>query len=256
MNATNYAVRRTSTGELRVCEGPEEVASAAADLFANLCAEAIGARERFRVALSGGSTPKRTYQLLGQPQRARRTEWQKVDIFWGDERNVSADDPQSNYRMTREALLDHVPVPPRNVHRVRTEVDSPDAAAREYENEIRNSFGVNAGFPRFDLVLLGLGTNGHIASLFPYSPALNETARLVVADFVDEAKMWRITMTVPLLNSARTIAFLIAGEEKAQVLSEVLSGGKDVHRLPAQLIQPREGSLLWIVDRPAARLVL
>jgi 6-phosphogluconolactonase len=158
--------------------------------------------------------------------------------------------------MTREALLRHVPLPPPNVHRVRTEVESPEAAAIAYGDEIRHSFRLNTGLPRFDLAFLGLGTNGHTASLFPYSPVLNETTRLVAADFVEEVKMWRITMTAPLLNTARTIAFLIAGADKAQVLFEVMSGGKDVQRLPAQLIQPGEGNLLWIVDRPAARLIL
>lgn len=256
MNATNNAVRRVSTGELRICEGPEEVALAAADLFVTLSAEAIAKRGRFRVALSGGSTPKRTYQLLAEPERASRIEWDKVDIFWGDERNVSADDPQSNYRMTREALLDRVPVPQPNVHRLRTELPSPEDAARAYEQEIRETFGIAKQFVNFDLVYLGLGTNGHTASLFPYSPVLSEANRLVVADFVEEVKMWRITMTAPLINAAHTIAFLIAGADKAQVVFEVLSGGKDVQRLPAQLIHPRDGNLLWIVDRPAAKLVL
>ncbi len=256
MNATNNAARRVSTGELRLCENSEEVAVAAADLFIELCAQAIAGRGRFRVALSGGSTPKHSYELLAGQARSSRVDWQKTDIFWGDERNVSADDPQSNYRMTREALLDHVPVPPTNVHRVRTETESPSAAAEAYADEIRSVFGIKTGVPSFDLVLLGLGTNGHTASLFPYSPALNEHERLVAADFVEEVKMWRITMTAPLINAAHTIAFLVSGADKAQVLSEVLSGPKDVQRLPAQLIEPRKGNLLWVVDRPAARLIL
>lgn len=256
MTAINNAARKVSTGELRLCENSEEVAMAAADLFIERCARAIAGHGRFRVALSGGSTPKHTYELLAGPALSSRVDWQRTDIFWGDERNVSGDDPQSNYRMTREALLDHVPVPPPNVHRVRTETESPSAAAKAYEDEIRGVFGISTGFPSFDLVLLGLGANGHTASLFPYSPALNEDERLVVADFVEEVKMWRITMTVPLINAAQTIAFLISGADKAQVLSEVLAGPKDRQRLPAQLIEPGKGNLLWIVDRPAARLIV
>jgi 6-phosphogluconolactonase len=251
--AANNAARQTTSHEFRVCANAEEVASAAADLFIDLSAAAIRERGRFRVALSGGSTPKRTYQLLAE--RGSKVDWEHVDLFWGDERYVPADDPQSNFRMTSEALLHHVPIPPIGVHRIRTEVDSPEAAAQDYEREIGNNFRATGAEPRFDLAFLGLGTNGHTASLFPNSGVLHEKTRLVVADFVDEVKMWRITMTAPLLNAARTIAFLVAGQDKAEVVHEVAFGPKDIDRLPAQLIQPTGGKLLWILDESAARLV-
>lgn len=251
--AANHTARQTTGHEFRICKDAEEVASAAADLFIDISAAAIREHGKFRVALSGGSTPKRTYQLLAE--RNAKVDWSNVDLFWGDERCVRADDPQSNFRMTSEALLRHVPVPPGNVHRVRTELDSPEAAAQEYEREIFDTFRATADTPRFDLALLGLGTNGHTASLFPNSRVLHENHRMVVADYVEEVSMWRITMTVPLLNAARTIAFLIAGQEKAEVVSEVVYGAKDVERLPAQLIQPTNGKLVWILDESAARLV-
>ncbi len=238
-------------GELRVYGDAEQLARAAAELFVALAVESIEARRRFRVALSGGNTPRRVYQLLSAAQFSRRIDWNQVDVFWGDERYVPADDRESNYRMAFEALLRHVPVPPANVHRVPTEISPPSAAAAAYEEQIRRSF-TESSLPRFDLVYLGLGTNGHTASLFPHSSALREQSRLVLADFVAEVNGWRITMSAPLLNRARTVAFLVQGEEKAQVLRDVLHGPRDFERLPAQLIVP-EGRLLWMVDQAAAR---
>jgi 6-phosphogluconolactonase len=241
-------------GEVQVYADPEAVAQAAAELFVELCEQALRERARFRVALSGGSTPKRTFQLLANQELARRVDWNHVDLFWGDERYVSRDDPASNYRMTAEALLRHVPIPVGNIHPVPTEIAPPEAAAAAYDSEIRNSLGDAESVPRFDLVYLGLGTNGHTASLFPHSPALKESTRLVVSDFVQEVNMWRLTMTAPLLNRGRTVAFLIAGQEKAQVLKDVMLGPRDPERLPAQLISP-EGKLLWLVDNQAAALL-
>ncbi len=254
MESVNKPVRQKMNGELRVCANGEDVAHAAADLFISSYSAAVADHGRFRVALSGGSTPWRAYELLAAPERRSQVNWEQVDVFWGDERYVPADDPVSNYRKTREALLERVPLPPSNVHRVRTEMSPPEAAAA-YEDAIRKSFGRTAGIPMFDLVFLGLGTNGHTASLFPGSPLLRETTRLVAADFVAEVNMWRITMTAPLLNAARTIAFLLAGPDKAQVFRDVLCGPRDIERLPAQLIAPANGTLLWIVDQPAAALV-
>ncbi len=249
------AVRQNVGGELRLCADAEDVARTAADLFVELCAAAIAERGRFRVALSGGSTPWRAYELLAAPGRSSRIDWQRVDVFWGDERYVPADHPASNYRKTREVLLQNVPLPPANVHRVLTELSPPQAAASAYEEAVRNAFGESPGTPRFDLAFLGLGTNGHTASLFPASPLLHETTRLVAADFVEEVNMWRVTMTAPLLNAARTLAFLIAGQDKAQVLRDVLCGPPDIERLPAQLIHPADGTLLWILDHAASTLV-
>lgn len=241
-------------GELRVYGDAEQLARAAAELFVTLAAESIKARGRFRVALSGGSTPRRVYELLASNGFRRRVDWDRVDFFWGDERYVPADDRDSNYRMTAEALLRQVPVPAANVHRPPTEISPPGAAAGAYEDDIRRSFGDLSSLPQFDLVYLGLGTNGHTASLFPYSPALKETSRLVLADFVAEVNTWRISMSAPLLNRGRTVAFLVEGQQKAEVLRDVLLGPPDQERLPAQLIDP-EGNLLWMVDEAAASLL-
>lgn len=240
--------------EVNVHKDAEQLARAAAELFVSLAASAIQARDRFRVALSGGGTPRRVYELLATDAFSRRIEWDRVDVFWGDERYVSGEDRDSNYRMTAEALLRHVPVPAANIHRVRTEISPPAAAARAYEIDLRQSFQYPSSIPRFDLIFLGLGTNGHTASLFPHSAALRERSHLVLADFVGEVGMWRITMSAPLLNRGRTVAFLVEGKAKAEVLSEVLRGPRDPERLPAQLIAP-EGKLLWILDEAAASLL-
>ena len=241
--------------DLRIYKDAEKLAAAAAELFVELAQEAVEARNRFRVALSGGTTPRRIYELLATPGFSRRIDWARVDTFWGDERYVPADDPESNYRMTAEALLRHVPVPANNIHRVPTELSPAQAAAEAYEAEIRRCFGEPHSVPRFDLVYLGLGTNGHTASLFPHSQGLQEKTRLVFADLVAPDK-WRISMSVPLLNQGRTVAFVVAGSEKAEVLREVLLGERDPERLPAQLIAPDdpEGKLLWLVDEAAASL--
>jgi 6-phosphogluconolactonase len=206
------------------------------------------------VALSGGSTPRRVYELLATAAFSGRLDWDHIDVFWGDERYVPPDDRDSNYRMTAEALLQHVPLPSENIHRVPTEISPPSAAAAAYEDDIRQAFHDSVSVPQFDLIYLGLGTNGHTASLFPRSPALRERSRLVLADFVAEVNTWRISMSAPLLNRGHIVAFLIQGQEKAEVLREVLLGPRDPERLPAQLISS-EGKLLWMVDEAAAALV-
>ncbi len=175
-------------GELRVYGDSARVASAAAELFVRLAAESIKARGRFRVALSGGSTPRDVYELLATERISSHVDWNHVDIFFGDERYVPADDRDSNYRMTAEALLKHIPIPPGNIHRVPTEISPPQDAAQAYEEDIKQAFGNSASVPQFDLIYLGLGTNGHTASLFPHSAALQETLRLVLADFVERGK--------------------------------------------------------------------
>jgi 6-phosphogluconolactonase len=242
-------------GDLRVFKNAEELALASAQLFVDAAAEAVGARGRFYMLLSGGSTPRRVYELLATPAFVSRVDWERVDLFWGDERYVPSDDRDSNYRMTAQALLDHISIPPASVHRVPTEISPPSAAAGAYEDEIRKVFRDAASMPQFDLIFLGLGSNGHTASLFPHSPALHERSRLVVADFVAEVNAWRISMSLPLLNHGRIVAFLIQGEQKAEVLRDVLAGPRDPERLPAQFIAP-QGKLLWMTDAAAAPLVL
>lgn len=252
MDSVAFEVIRVAGQEVWVCRGPEEVAVAAAELWVKECARADSERRHSYVALSGGSTPRRTYEHLATLPWRDQVEWDHVELFWGDERCVAPDHRDSNYRMVREALLDHVPVPANHVHRVRTELSPPPAAAKAYEDEIRKHLGRNSGLPQFDLVFLGLGANGHTASLFPQSPVLRETSHLVAADFVTETNSWRITMTAPILNHGRIIAFLVAGQDKAKILQEVLRGPYLPAKLPAQLIKPEGGKLIWIVDQAAA----
>jgi 6-phosphogluconolactonase len=225
---------------------------AAAERLVTRAAEAIGTSGRFTVALAGGSTPKGLYQLLATPRYAPRIDWARVHVFWGDERCVPPDDPASNYRMARETLLDHVPVPPSNVHRIHGE-DPPTAAAAAHEQELRRVFSTREGPPgaSFDLVLLGMGDNGHTASLFPGLTAVHERARWVVAEHVAEVSMWRVTLTPPVINAASDVVFLVSGPGKAAMLQRVLEGPRQPDVLPAQAIIPRGGAT-WFVDAVAA----
>ena len=215
--------------------------------------ESVASRGKFTIALSGGSTPRKLYELLSSADWAAKMPWNKTEFFWGDERYVPSSDPASNFHMTQEAMLQRVNVPAANVHRVRTEEAEPSRAAELYEQEIRQLVPSSGdGLPHFDLILLGLGTNGHTASLFPYQPALHEKPRLVVAEYIEEVKMTRVSMTAPLINAARQILFLALGQDKATVIREIIAGPFDPERLPAQLIRPTGGRLKWIIDPAAA----
>jgi len=230
---------------------------AAAERVVARAAAAIDASGRFVVALAGGSTPKALYELLATPRYVDRFDWSRVHVFWGDERCVPPDDRASNYRMTREALLDRVGVPPSNVHRIHGE-DPPTAAAAAYEEDLRSVFSTRVGPPReapgacFDLVLLGMGDNGHTASLFPGLAAVRERERWVVAEYVSEVSMWRVTLTPPVLNAAADVVFLVSGAGKASMLHRVLEGPREPAALPAQAILPRGGGATWLVDVTAA----
>jgi len=230
-------------------------ASAAA--FVAAARAAIGARGRFVTALSGGSTPRALFALLATERFASSLDWGRVHVCWGDERAVPPDAAASNYRMAREALLDHVPIPASQVHRIRGE-DAPMAAAAAYERTLRTLFATPAGPPRpvagarFDLVLLGMGDNGHTASLFPGLHAVREAERWVVADYVAEVGMWRITLTPIVLNAAADVVFLVSGADKAAMLHRVLDGPVDPDALPAQVVAPYHGRLQWLVDADAA----
>jgi 6-phosphogluconolactonase len=232
----------------------EGVARAAAADFADLAREAVRARGRFTVALSGGSTPERLYQLLVEAPHRDRVPWSEVEFFWGDERGVPPDHPDSNYGLAAAGLLRKVPAAPERIHRIRGEGPDLDGAAQEYEAEIARVFGVPPGGPppRFDLILLGMGSDGHTASLFPYSPALGEGSRWVVSHRVPGLAAERVTMTAPLLNAGWEIRVLVTGEDKASALRAVLKGPRDPDRLPAQLIAPGTGRVIWLVDEAAA----
>lgn len=234
---------------------PGELARAAAALFAERATGAVSARGRFTAALSGGRTPAAFYTLLAKAPFASRIPWDRVHLFWGDERCVLPDHGESNYRLARERLLDRVPIPPANVHRIRGEMDPVEAAAL-YEGELREFFGQHgAPFPAFDVVLLGLGEDGHTASLFPGSPAIRESLRRVSAQYVDARKGWRITLTPPAINAARLAAFVVSGKGKAAVVRDVLEGPFRPGTLPAQAIRPSRGELRWMLDRDAAQLL-
>ena len=245
----------TTPAKVEVFRTSEALAQAAAERFASSAAEAIRAGGRFVVALSGGSTPRSLYALLAKGAYATRIDWSRVQVFWGDERCVPPTSPMSNYRMAREALLDHVPVPDKNVHRIRGE-DDPAAAAAAYERELREMFGTPDRSPMpglsFDLILLGLGEDGHTASLFPGLAAVRETERWVVAEYVARASMWRVTLTPVLINAAAEVVFLVTGREKAAILRRVLDGPYQPGALPAQVVAPRGGQLRWLVDGAAA----
>jgi len=240
---------------LHIAASVAELSQAAATEFVRQAKEAVQAKGVFTVSLSGGSTPKSLYTLLADDASLRAAvPWNQVHFFWGDERHVPPDHPESNYRMAHEAMLTKVPVPPANVHRIKGEYPQAGHAADEYEQTLREFFHPAAGqFPRFDLLLLGIGPDGHTASLFPGTAALHEQARLAVANWVDKFNAYRITLTLPVLNSAANIVFLVSGGEKAETLRAVLHG--EPGRLPAQLINPTRGTLLWLVDRQAARLL-
>lgn len=240
--------------EVRVFENATELMNAAASEVLKAALRAVSERGRFTWALSGGSTPRDLYRLLASDPFRDRMPWKAIHFFWGDERHVPPDHPESNFRMAKEAMLDMIPVPPGNIHRIHAEEPDTERAAAEYGDEIRAFFHLDpAEWPRFDLVLLGLGKDGHTASLFPGGRALQERGRLVVAAWVETQKTWRITLTPPVLNNAGRAAFLVSGEEKAEALRAVIEGGeREPERYPAQIV---EGNRLWMVDRAAARLL-
>lgn len=233
---------------------PKAVATAAAQLFSDAVTQAVTTRGAARVAISGGSTPKAMFALLADPAQpfAAAIPWTRLHLYWVDERCVPPTDAESNYRMTNEALLSKVPLPAAQVYRMEGELD-PEEAASRYETVLRNSMKLEgAESPAFDLLLLGMGDDGHTASLFPHTAALDEITRLVVANHVPQKDTWRITLTSPVINQARQVCFLIEGEAKSVVLGEVLTGPRDPERLPSQLIRPASGSLRFLLDTAAA----
>jgi 6-phosphogluconolactonase len=230
----------------------ESLSRAAAVLLVQQANLAVAARGRFSVALSGGATPRRTYELLATPPLVDEAPWDRVHVFWGDERCVPVNDSRSNARLAKEAWLDRVSIPGTQIHPMNCAPD-PVEAARQYEAQLREFFAGQP--PILDLVFLGLGDDGHTASLFPGTPALKEGERWAAAVYVAAQDLYRVTLTALLINQASVVAFLVAGGAKAGVLREVLHGPHAPARLPAQLIRPHPGDLLWLVDRPAAALV-
>jgi 6-phosphogluconolactonase len=237
-------------GELQICRDAAGVAQAVADLFVAVGQTAIEDRGLFNVALSGGNTPRAAFTLLGQEPARSALSWADVHVYFGDERCVPPDDEQSNYRMAEKTFLESVAIPKANVHRMRGELDPAEAAA-EYAATLR----ANMGEPRFDLILLGLGPDGHTASLFPGSPPDQDNDQLVRAVYAESQGMWRITMTPKVLNAGRVVAFALEGTEKASIFCAVYEDPIDVVKYPAQIVNPPDGRLLWIADDSACGII-
>jgi 6-phosphogluconolactonase len=235
------------SADVRICAGASDLAFRVAEAAAALIKEAVETTGRCSLALSGGNTPRTLYSRWAS-RFTLEIPWAHVHLFWGDERFVPADDPRSNFRMVKESLLDHVAIPPANVHAMPTQLDTPELAATAYETTLRRYF--DDGRPHFDLVLLGLGAEGHTASLFPRSPALDETTRWVLPATAPADPPSRLTLTLPVFNAARHTYFLVTGSEKAAALDHVLQPGADVHTYPAAGIRTADGPVWW-VDREA-----
>jgi 6-phosphogluconolactonase len=234
--------------EIQVFENREALSLHAAELFTTLVRNAITTRGKFRSTLSGGSTPLRLYSLLAVEPYRSKVDWRHVELFFGDERCVPPDHHNSNFNSINEALLSHVPV---KAHRIEGEL-KPEEAALRYESEIRRTFAMQEGIPVFDLVLLGLGADGHTASLFPGTTALRETEKLAVSVYAKQLDSWRVTLTLPAINNARKVVFMVSGDSKAQVVREVVEGKK---KYPASLVSPLTGEVLWLLDKGAASLL-
>ncbi len=244
----------TTAVTYKVLPDGEALARAMAEQLLEAALEAVAARGVARIAISGGNTPKRTFEMLADPAATEFSvfPWDKTDLFWVDERCVPPDDKESNYLMTKLALLDKVPLAADHVFRIEGELD-PELAAARYESAIRNRFRLEgAQLPTFDLVALGMGPDGHTASLFPHTAGIHELTRIAIANHVPQKETWRVTLTSPVINQGRKVVFLIGGTDKAEVLSSVLGKVYDPETWPSQVIQPKSGQLLMLLDKAAA----
>ena len=250
-------------GEIRVYGNSQELALEAAKDFARLADQYVVGLGRFTAVLSGGSTPRAMFSLLTEQPFSKSVPWESIYFFWGDERAVPPTHSGSNYRMANEALLSRVPVPPENIFRIPAELDDRERAAREYSETIRQFFSGGSApgtaplsaWPRFDLVLLGMGSDAHTASLFPRTAALKISDQIAAANYVQKLNTHRITLTATTINNARNVTFLVAGEDKGQALKSVIEGPADPDLYPGQLIQPRSGRLTYLVDEEAAAML-
>jgi 6-phosphogluconolactonase len=240
---------------INICQNKEKLAEKLATHFVDLAKASIEADGRFTVALSGGSTPKALYSLLATDEYAKQIAWDKVFFFWGDERCVPHDSPDSNYRMVNEALLTKVPIPKANTFTTEGQEKNPEEAAKQYEQKLKEFFQLGANkYPAFDLVLLGLGPEGHTASMFPGSVALTEPQRIFMTVYVEKLSAFRLTLTLNAINAAKNVCFMVAGEDKADILSTIISqtARTSENKLPAACIQPSAGHLEWFIDRAAS----
>lgn len=239
--------------KMEIYANSQELAWAAALRFSGLAEQLVRESGKFTAVLSGGSTPRTMLSLLAEKPFADSLPWPAIKFFWGDERCVQPDHADSNFRMATETLLSKIPLPPENVFRIPAEDEDHNRAAENYSMTLRQS--LNSESPQFDLVFLGMGADGHTASLFPGTEALQAKNQIAVANFVEKLNSWRITLTAQTINQARNIIFLVAGEDKAEALKEVLEGEHHPEKYPSQLIQPSNGSLLFMLDEAAANLL-
>jgi 6-phosphogluconolactonase len=243
-----------SDPKIVVLNEPQELFVHAAEEIAHVAGEAVCTHGEFRISLSGGSTPAATFELLAT-RFQYSVDWKEVQFFWGDERCVPPDNKESNYGMADRTLLSKIELRPEQVHRMRGELP-PEEGALDYEENLRRSFSIGADeLPRFDLVLLGLGDNRHTASLFPGSPEIHETKRMVVAVDVDAEPRQRLSFTPPVINHAQRVMFLVAGRNKAEAVRDVIEGPRNPDKFPAQIVAPNDGELLWFLDAAAASLL-
>jgi 6-phosphogluconolactonase len=239
-----------SKPEIIIVRDVGELARKAAEQFVALAGAAVARAARFAVALSGGSTPRALYELLGSTEYRERIDWRHVHLFWGDERCVPPDHSESNFRMVRKIWISQIQIPAENIHRMEGEKE-PRAAAAAYEQELQQFFAPAPGqMPRFDLILLGVGADGHTASLFPGNAALDEQERFVVADYVEKLKAHRVTLTLPVINAAAQVTLLVSGASKAAVVRRILRGSETA-KLPAAKVRPANGSLAWLITKDA-----
>ena len=235
--------------EVKIYQDATHLTQAAVEQFVQLAQDSINERGEFTVALSGGSTPKPIYLELGKPKYQTLLDWKHIHLFWGDERHVLATHPDSNFRMVQEQLLMNVPIPEENIHRVPAELEI-QAAAVKYEAELKSYF--SGELPRFDLIFLGMGEDGHTASLFPCSAGLDEEVRWFIANFAPKEETWRLTLTKQAINAARNILVVVQGASKAGMLADVLTGPDDPEVKPIQLIEPKDGKMIWLIDEASA----
>jgi 6-phosphogluconolactonase len=238
--------------QLIVIDDAQALYVRAAEEIAHFASEAICTHGEFSLCLTGGTTPAATYELLATRFHLS-VDWKEVQFFWGDERCVPPDDPQSNFGMASRTMLSSLALRPEQIHRMRGE-DDPVRAASEYEHELRSFFSLNqqSDLPSFNLLLLGLGDNAHVASLFPHHPSLHENSRLVVAVEVEATPHRRISLTMPVINNAQRVMFLVSGEKKAAAVRNVLQGPADPEHYPAQFVKPHSGEIVWLMDKAAA----
>lgn len=242
--------------DIIICADAEELSQKAAERFIRLAQDAIARSGRFIVALSGGSTPRALYSLLASPGYNERIQWNKIHLYWGDERCVPPHHPDSNFLMVQETLLANITIPRENFHRIAAEFE-PAAAAADYQEQIQKLFQLSPGaLPRFDLILLGLGEDGHTASLFPGNAALDDKQHIVIATYVDKLNAHRVTLTLPVINRAAEIVFLVAGQDKSSVVKQIIGESADGPALPAARVRPASGRLVWLITKDAASALL